>query len=116
MDASAPNTQRQPFGAHVRSPPSMVDVTSVSASVSLLVATLALALAGLAYGAARKRSNRALHWVALAFLIFTVKNLFSAYNVVEHTVPHDAIELVLSLFDLALLGLLFLPLVFRRRA
>lgn len=94
----------------------MADITPVSASVSLLVAALALALAGLAFGAARKRANRALHWVALAFVVFAAKNMFSAYNVVQHAVPHDAIELVLSLFDLVLLALLFLPIVFRRRA
>jgi hypothetical protein len=54
--------------------------------------------------------------VALAFVVFGLKNVFSAYNVLTHTVPHDAIELVLSLFDLVLLVLLFAPLVLRRRS
>lgn len=90
-------------------------LTTVSAGVSVLVALLALAMAAIAFSAAEKRGNRALKAVGFAFLIFMAKNLFSAYNVVFHAVPHDAIELILSLFDLGLLALLFSPLVFRRR-
>lgn len=92
----------------------MPALTPASATVSLVVALLALALAGLAVAAARRRANPALRWVAAAFLVFGVKNLFSAYNVLYHAVPHDAIELVLSLFDLVLLVLLLLPLLRRR--
>ena len=87
----------------------------LSATVSALVAVLALVMALVAFGAMRRRGNRALRWVALAFLVFSAKNVFSAVNVVTHLVQHDAIELVLSLFDLALLALLFIPLAFRRR-
>ena len=91
-------------------------LTPVSAGVSVTVALLAFVLAGLAFGAMRRRGNPSLRWVALAFVVFGVKNLFSAANVVTHVVPHDAIELVLSLFDLALLLLLFMPFLRRRRA
>lgn len=90
-------------------------IPEASASVSGVVAVLALGLAVVAFGAARKRANRGLYYVGLAFLVFGVKNAFSAYNVLVHTVQHDDIELVLSLFDLAIIGLLFLPLVRRRR-
>ena len=98
----------------------LADVTSpaltpLSAAVSLLVAALAVVLAVLAFAARRKRGNPALAWVAYAFLVFAAKNVFSAVNVVTHVVPHDAIELALSLFDLLLLVLLFMPFVFRRR-
>lgn len=90
-------------------------LTPYAVAVSSLVAVLAIVLAGLALRAARRRGNPALRIVALAFFAFFVKNVFSAFNVLTHVVPHDAIELVLSLFDLALLLLLFLPLVLRRR-
>lgn len=86
-----------------------------SVAVSLVVAIVAALLVGLALGAARKRANPALRWVALAFAVFAAKNVFSAVNVATHVVPHDAIELSLSLFDMALLALLCIPLVLRRR-
>lgn len=91
-------------------------LTPVSVATSVLVALLAFVLAGMALGAMRKRGNPSLKWVALAFAVFGVKNVFSAVNVASHVVPHDAIELVLSLFDLALLVLLLIPLLRRRRA
>lgn len=97
-------------------------LTPASAAISVLVTVLALVLAGLAIASLRRRRNPGLRFVAAAFMVFAVKNAFSAYNVVAHvrpampSVPHDAIELVLSLFDLVLLVLLFVPLVFRRRA
>jgi len=92
-----------------------------SSITSGLVALLAAILAGFAFRAARLRGNRNLRIVGVAFLVFTLKNVFSAYNVLAHeypgwsSVPHDAIELVLSLFDLILLVLLFVPLLLRRR-
>lgn len=91
-------------------------LTAASTGVSVLVALLALVFAGLALAARRKRGNKALAVVALAFFVFAIKNAFSAYNVMTHLVPHDAIELVLSLFDLVLLLLLFTPLLLRRRS
>lgn len=91
-------------------------LTPLSAGTSVVVALLAFVLAGLAVAALRKRGNPALKWVALAFAVFGLKNVFSAYNVTSHVVPHDAIELVLSLFDLALLLLLLIPFLRRRRA
>lgn len=97
-------------------------LSSASALVSLLVMLLALGLAGMAVASLRRRGNPALRYVAAAFLVFALKNGFSAYNVLAHeregwpAVQHDAIELVLSLFDLVLLLLLFVPLILRRRA
>ena len=87
-----------------------------SAGTSALVALLALAFAFLAFRARRVRGNPALRLVGVAFLVFAAKNAFSAFNVLTHVVPHDAIELVLSLFDLALLLLLFAPFLLRRRS
>lgn len=91
------------------------ELTPYSIAVSAVVALLAFVLAVLAVRAAAQRGNRALRMVGLAFIVFGLKNVFSAYNVLTHTVPHDAIELVLSLFDLVLLVLLFMPLVLRKR-
>ena len=91
-------------------------LTPYSIAVSALVALLAFVLAGLAFRASSRRANKALRMVALAFVVFGLKNVFSAYNVLTHAVPHDAIELVLSLFDLVLLVLLFAPLMLRRRS
>lgn len=86
-----------------------------SSATSAVVMLLALVLCGLAFRAARARSSPSLRWVGWAFLVFALKNAFSAYNVWTHTVPHDAIELVLSIFDLVLLVLLFVPLILRKR-
>jgi hypothetical protein len=86
-----------------------------SSGTSVVVALLALTMAVLAFRAQRKRANPGLRLVGIAFLVFAAKNVFSAYNVLTHAVPHDAIELVLSLFDLALLLLLFAPFLLRRR-
>lgn len=87
-----------------------------SAGTSLVVALLALAFAVLAFRARRVRGNPALRIVGFAFLVFCAKNVFSAFNVLTHLVPHDAIELALSLFDLAILVLLFAPFLLRRRS
>ncbi|HEX2021739.1 MAG TPA: hypothetical protein VHH36_03450 [Candidatus Thermoplasmatota archaeon] len=90
-------------------------LTPASVVVSLAVAFLAAVLVALALGAARKRQNPGLRWVAAAFAVLCAKNVFSAFNVQTHVVPHDAIELVLSVADLAVLLLLFLPLYRRKR-
>lgn len=91
-------------------------LAGLSAATSLVVALLAALFAALALGALRRRGNRALAWVAAAFAVFAVKNVFSAVNVSTHVVEHDAIELVLSLFDLVILGLLFTPFILRKRS
>ena len=90
------------------------ELTSWSSATSFAVALLALVFAVLAWRAGARRGNPRLTLVAAAFATFAAKNVFSAYNVVSHTVPHDAIELVLSLFDLVAMTLLFLPFVLRR--
>lgn len=90
-------------------------LAGISAATSILVALLAALFAALALGAWRKRRNPALGWVTAAFAIFAAKNVFSAVNVSTHLVEHDLIELILSLFDLAILAMLFTPFVFRRR-
>lgn len=94
----------------------MVDTLSLaSTGTSVLVAILALLLSVVAFRSAARRNSPNLRLVGAAFLVFVAKNAFSAYNVWTHAVPHDAIELVLSVFDLVLLVLLLAPLALRRR-
>lgn len=89
--------------------------TFAAVALGVVVFVLAAVLAGLAWRAAARRSNPSLRIVSLAFGLFSLKGLFTALNVQTHWIPHDAIELVLSGFDLALLALLFLPFLARRR-
>lgn len=91
-------------------------IAPISAGTSGLVALLALLMAIIALRARSKRGTRGLGMVALAFFVFALKNVFSGYNVVTHFVPHDEIELVLSLFDLVIMVILFAPFLRRRRA
>lgn len=90
-------------------------LTVASSATSIVVMLLAAGLSGVAFRAAGLRRTPSLKWVGVAFAVFAVKNGFSAFNVWTHAVPHDAIELVLSLFDLVLLMLLLAPLLLRRR-
>lgn len=95
-------------------------LTPFSAATSGLVALLALVMAIVAFRARIRRGNKALALVGWAFVIFCVKNVFSGYNVIAHdqvgwpSIPHDEIELILSLFDLVILLLLFAPFLLRR--
>lgn len=84
--------------------------------LGVVVFALAAVLAGIAWRASKRRANPGLRVVAFAFALFSLKGLFTAINVQTHWIPHDAIELVLSGFDLALLALLFVPFLARRRA
>jgi hypothetical protein len=84
--------------------------------VSAIVALLAFVFAGLAWRAAQKRGTRGLRIVAAAFIVFALKGIFTAVNVETHIVPHDEIEFFLSVFDLVLLAILFVPFLPWRRA
>lgn len=90
--------------------------TPYAATFSWLAAILAILFAVLAWRAGRRRGNPGLRWVASAFGLFALKNVFAALNVVTHQVPHDAIEMVLAVCDLAIMTLLFAPVVLRRRS
>lgn len=90
--------------------------TLPAVALGVVVFLLAFTLAILGWRAARRKGNPGLRLVALAFALFSLKGLFTALNVQTHWVPHDAIELVLSGFDLALLALLIAPFLARRRS
>lgn len=91
----------------------VVDIALASSVTSAVVGLIALAMLVLALRARRRSGNRKLGFVAAAFFVFLAKSLFSAYNVQTHVVPHDGIELWLSVFDLVIIGLLFLPFLLR---
>lgn len=91
-----------------------IHIHEVTTGVVLLVGLLAAALAGVGYGASRRSGNPALGFVAGAFAVFALKSIFSAWGVYARALPHEHLELVLSLADLVILVLLALPLLTRR--
>jgi hypothetical protein len=86
-----------------------------SAATSAIVALLAIGFSIAAFRSYYKRGNGAMRWVGVAFLVFALRNLFSGFNVITDIVHHGVVELVLSLFDLALMLILIAPLLLRRR-
>src|SRR5439155_19346070 len=86
-----------------------------SAATSGLVALLALGFSVYAFVTYRKRGNRSTLIVGIAFLVFALRNVFSAVSVLTDVVKHGTDELILSLFDLALMIILIAPLFRRRR-
>lgn len=91
-------------------------VGPIASAVGFIVALFALVFAILAFRAAKRRPNPGLYWVSGAFLVFAAKNAFTALVVVTHAVPHDEIELALTVSDFVIMLLLFAPFVTRRRA
>lgn len=81
----------------------------LAALASGAVLVLAAVMAYLTYKSYRTTANTQLLFVGAAFGVFAVKSLFVAVNVTSHDVPHDAIEFVSALFDLVIVGLLFIP-------
>jgi heme A synthase len=99
----------------------------VSAATSLIVGLVALGLAVMAWRARARSGNRQLLFVGAAFVVIVAKSLFSAWDVTtvtassplglpQHVVPHDYLELVLSLFDLLTIALLAAPFALKRAA
>lgn len=83
--------------------------TTMAALMSAAVAVLAAIMAYLGWKSYRNTGNQRLVFIVLAFFLFIVKSLFTAYNVTSHAVPHDSIELVGSMLDLIIVLLLFIP-------
>lgn len=89
--------------------------TALAAGAAFVVALLAAVMAYLGTKSYRNTGNTRLLFVVVAFLVFVVKSLFTAYNVSSHAVRHDTIELVGSLFDVVIVVLLFIPFFLRSR-
>jgi len=99
--------------AHQDFAPQVIPYASATAAI---VALLAIVFAAVAVRAASARRNGALIWVALAFFVFALKQVFTSIVVVTDYVPHDIIELVLTVSDLLIMLFLFAPFLRRRRA
>jgi hypothetical protein len=90
----------------------------LSSAVSLVVGLVALGLCVLALRARARSGNRQLMFVGAAFALFVAKSVFSALDVASplpHPVPHDYLELVLSLFDLGIIALLVMPFLLKAK-
>ncbi len=85
-------------------------------AVIALTAAVSLVLAVLAAGAWRRTSNRKLIPVMLAFWMFFVKSVLTAYGLHGDVIHHEDLELLGTLFDLAIVLLLMAPFVPVRRA
>ena len=83
------------------------------------VAVVSLLLTALAASAWRRTGNRKLAFVTSAFAVFFLKSVVTAYAVRTDAIHHEALELLGSLADLAIVLLLvapFLSPVLRREA
>lgn len=79
--------------------------------VVLVVALIALALAVTAFRASARSGNVRLRFVGAAFSTLAFKGLLVAYSLQTGFIGHEHLELVSSLFDLAVVGLLVYPLL-----
>lgn len=98
----------------MRNPVSMVDTTTMSIALIGVVGLAALTLFAVTLLAQRRSGNPRLTFVSLAFLAFSVKSGFVAAVLMNGWLVHEHLEVVQSLFDLAIIGLLFVPLFVRR--
>ncbi|MDX1611845.1 MAG: hypothetical protein R3185_05710 [Candidatus Thermoplasmatota archaeon] len=83
--------------------------TTLAVLASAIVAVLSAVMAYLGYRSYQRTRNSKLVFIVVAFLVFILKSAFVAYNVTAHVVPHDTIEFVSAVFDLAIVFLLFIP-------
>jgi hypothetical protein len=81
----------------------------------LLTAAVSLALALLAGAALKRTGNRKLLPVMLAFCIFFLKSVLTAYSLRTDLVGHEDLELVGSFLDLTIVLLLVSPFLPVRR-
>jgi 4-amino-4-deoxy-L-arabinose transferase-like glycosyltransferase len=75
------------------------------------VALISLALSVLAALAWRRTQNRKLAFVTAAFLTFFAKSLITAYALWTEEVAHEHLEVVGSVLDLVVVGLLISPFI-----
>lgn len=92
-----------------------IHVHEASALVVLVVGLVALVLAGVGLQAMGASRNRALAFVVAAFAVFALKGFFGAWALWTRGVEHEVLEMVLAVADLAVVALLFAPLLARDR-
>lgn len=89
--------------------PSEVAATIVIAVVGVITLTLTV----IAVRAQQRTGNPRLWFLVSAFGLFTIKSALVAWAVSMESIAHEHLELVSSLFDLAIVVLLFMPLLRR---
>ena len=89
-----------------------------AAIVAVIVAVhvICLVLTVMALAAWRRSGNRRLLLVGLAFLVFAVKSLLTAYSVVTGFLHHEDLEGIGAGFDLVIVLLLVAPFLIRSNA
>lgn len=87
----------------------------IGASITLIVAAIISAVLMVrARCAYLDTSIRSLHFLSLAFLVFTIKHVMVATDLFSSFLGHTLVELVSALFDLLAMALLAAPLLLRR--
>lgn len=96
----------------------LTDPATIAVLASSLVALVALVMALLAWRAYRYTGNARLRFVVVAFALFAAKSAFTAYDVstpLPHPIQHDHLEAILSVVDLAIILVLFVPFVLPKK-
>jgi len=80
-----------------------------------MVAGAMVFLGSMAIRAWRRSQNRILLFVAGAFGVFAIKELVTAYGLWKGVPGHEDLELLVTVMDVVIAGLLIAPFVFRPR-
>lgn len=92
----------------------MSDYTNVSTAVLATVAAAALGLAVTMWIASGRLAQPKVRFVAAGFFVLFVKCLFSIYSIQVRVLHHEILEVVGSLFDMAMVILMAVPFWMRR--
>ena len=92
----------------------MSDYTNVSTAVLAAVAAAALGLAITMWVASNRLAQPKVRFVAAGFFVLFVKALFSIYSIQVRLLHHEILEMIGSLFDMAMVILMAAPFWMRR--
>jgi heme/copper-type cytochrome/quinol oxidase subunit 4 len=84
----------------------------ITASVIVfVVSAIALLLTFIAFRAMRRTESRRLRFVVAAFALFAVKGVVVGTALLTEAIQHEHLEVVSAVFDLAVVALLFYPIL-----
>ncbi|MGQ0536966.1 MAG: hypothetical protein ACT4PT_12955 [Methanobacteriota archaeon] len=89
----------------------MVHAHDFSAAMSAFVGVASLLLAAAGFRSYRTTGSRNLPFVAGAFLLFAGKGFLGAWAIYARSIPHEHLELILSIADAVIVALLVTPLL-----
>lgn len=92
----------------------MSDYTNVSTAVLAAVAAAALGLAVTMWIASTRLAQPRVRYVAAGFFVLFLKALFSIYSIQVRFLHHEILEMIGSLFDMAMVALMAAPFWMRR--